>query len=119
MSSNIDPIQPEFRPQTSARVQPPNPGVGDAFGIALSRAQAVKPADPVEEIGATPPPHLADNIAAAARAWNSLAVSGRHVSFEQGPDGKLTIELQDENGNKLDGVAPSALFDLIDSEADA
>jgi hypothetical protein len=119
MSTPIDPIQPQSQPPASGRVQPPNPGAGDAFGIALSRAQAVNVPAGGEEIPATPPPHLAENIAAAARAWNSLAVSGRHVAFDTGPDGKVRIEVQDQNGNRLESLRPSSLFDLIDLEGQA
>lgn len=74
----------------------------------------------VRSIGETPPRpprHLAANIAAAGRAWDSLAAAGRHVAFEQGPDGRVTIELQDDHGNRLESVDPVQLFDLIDRES--
>ncbi len=66
---------------------------------------------------APPPPQLSERIAAAARAWDSLAASGRHVTFDAGENGRVRIELRDERGTRLAALGPSQLFDLIETEA--
>jgi hypothetical protein len=39
------------------------------------------------------------------------------VAFELGPNGRVSIELQDAEGNLLSTVGPSQLFELIDQES--
>jgi hypothetical protein len=113
VTPNIEPIQP-FTGSPSGRSVTPLRGAGD-FSAALSRAEAVAKAggDPA---AATPPPELAAHIAAASRAWDSLAASGRHIAFDQDQDGRVQIQLHDDGTAQWASVAPAALFDLIDQE---
>ena len=114
MTPNIEPIQPFSAVGASGRSAAPLRGAGD-FSAALSRAEAsAKPAGGA--VPATPPAELAAHIAAAARAWDSLAGGGQHVSFDQDQDGRLTIALHDESNGRSERGGPAALFDLIDQE---
>ncbi|MGD0980581.1 MAG: hypothetical protein ABR946_03775 [Solirubrobacteraceae bacterium] len=65
---------------------------------------------------ATPPPELAAHIEAAARAWDSLAASGRRVVFEDTPDRSLQIRLRDDDDVDLGVLTGVELFDLIGQE---
>jgi hypothetical protein len=115
VTANIDPTEPPASDEAIEHLQAAWGG-WDAPALFSSSAEELA----VPQIGETPPRpprHLAANIAAAGRAWDSLAAAGRHVAFEQGPDGRVTIELQDDHGNRLESVGPVQLFDLIDSES--
>lgn|GEM_PF-2153027 len=113
MNANIDPIPPSGSDAATPVPRMPSAVTGeDPFGLTLARAQAGRQAAALVE--PTPPPELAAHIFAAARAWDSLAAAGRHVSFEQAPNGRVSIQLQDEDGNNLESVPVGRLFDLIE-----
>ena len=118
MTANIEPIQPTPPPIGNGST-PRAAGDSGAFAVAFAKAQRAGVASVTahdKDISPSPPEHLAENIAAAGRAWASLAASGRHVVFEQGANGRVTIELQDDSGNRLESVGPTQLFELLDQE---
>jgi hypothetical protein len=115
VNSPIDPIQPFSGASPSGRSSAPLRGAGD-FSAALASAERAA-APTAGSLPAVPPPELAAHIAAAARAWDSIAASGRHVSFDEVADGGVRIQLHDESGATATSVGPSALFDLIDQES--
>lgn len=97
MTAHIDPLNPTN--------QPPR-----AFASALRQAQR----NPAGEIPPRPPAELTEQIAVAARAWEALAASDRHVSFSR-TGGRISVELTGENG-VAKPLSPSDLFDLIEQE---
>lgn len=117
MTANIDPSQPQ-PPQPASHASELGSAEHDPFAFVSALAWAEAGAVPeTDEAPPSPPRYLAANIAAARRAWDSLAAAGRHVAFELGPNGRVSIELQDAEGNLLSTVGPSQLFELIDQEA--
>jgi hypothetical protein len=112
---NIDPSQPQ-PPQGASSGSEPGSDGHDAFVSAMAWAESGAVPE-MDDAPPSPPRYLAANIAAARRAWDSLAAAGRHVAFELGPNGRVSIELQDAEGNLLSTVGPSQLFELIDQES--
>lgn len=115
MTANFDPTEPPASDEAIELLQAAWIG-SEAPELSSASAEELGVSS-IREMPPRPPRHLAANIAAAGRAWDSLAAAGRHVAFEQGPDGRVTIELQDDHGNRLESVGPVQLFDLIDSES--
>jgi hypothetical protein len=64
----------------------------------------------------TPPPELGEKIAAAAHAWSALAATNRYVVFNETVEGRVAVELQDEDGRALETLDLASLFDLIEDE---
>lgn len=114
LTANIDPTQATRH--TGPLVRAPVPaGAGNGlFGAALAKAQSADGPLGAAVDGPAPPAELADHIAAAARAWEALSQSGRHVSFSQSPDGRVSIELHDIDDDQNETLSGSGLFDLID-----
>jgi hypothetical protein len=75
---------------------------------------AQQSAQPAASLPPVPPPELSAHIAAAARAWDALSGAGRSVVFNERDDGRLSIQLQDEEGNEMQSLDGSELFGLID-----
>ncbi len=113
MTANIDPLLPPTPSGGAGRPAAPTRGTSD-FSAALARAEKAAASDAV--VGVTPPPELAAHIAAAARAWEALSASGRHVSFDDDLDGGLSIRLHDDGDGPSGRLTASQLFDLIDQE---
>jgi hypothetical protein len=115
LTANIDPTQAAAR-NTGPLVKAPAPaGAGNGpFGAALAKAQSADGPLGAPVDAPAPPAELADHIAAAARAWEALSQSGRHVSFSQSPDGRVAIELHDIDDDQTETLSGSSLFDLID-----
>ncbi len=97
MTANIDPLNPAGPPPR-------------AFASALRQAQR----NPAGEIPPTPPAELTEQIAVAARAWEALAASDRHVAFSE-TGGRASVELVAEDGVATP-LSPLGLFDLIERE---
>lgn len=104
LTPNIDRISTELAAATR-RLTPTT--------SALATAQ-----QPVAQADATlrlaPPAELASHIETAARAWDALRSNSQQVSFSESPDGRIHIELQDQDGNHLETLSGVGLFDLID-----
>lgn len=115
MTANIDPTQAAAR-NTGPLVKAPAPaGAGNGlFGAALAKASSADAPLGGAAGAPAPPPELADHIAAAARAWEALSQSGRHVSFSQSPDGRVAIQLHDIDDDQTETLSGVGLFDLID-----
>ena len=117
MTANIDPIR---SPAPPAAGQPAKTSAAAGasqtkFGEALAKARSAGAPDAV--LPPTPPAELGANIAAAARAWEALAADGRHVSFSETAEGRVSIQLSD--GESAEELTGSGLFDLIDAEGGA
>lgn len=115
MTANIDPLKqaPVGSTGAAAKLSAPTKQASGAFAAALDTAQR---AGATEAVPPSPPPELAERIASAARAWEALAASGRHVSFTQAPGGRTQIELAGDDGSAAASLTGSQLFDLIDRE---
>jgi hypothetical protein len=117
VTANFDPINTAA---LAAANQPPARATststsGSVFGAALVQAQqSLGQADSVAQ--SAPPPELAAHIEAAARAWDALSANSQHISFSESPDGRIRIELHDQDGNHLESLSGVGLFDLIDQE---
>jgi len=98
LTANIDPLNSAI---------PPSRAVASALQEAQHNGAA-------GEIPASPPEELAQTIATAARAWEALATSDRHVSFTE-TGGRIAVELTADDG-VVTRLRPSALFDLIEQE---
>ncbi len=98
LTASIDPLNP---------ASPPPQAVASALQGAQRNGAA-------GEIPPSPPEELTERIATAARAWEALAASHRHVSFSQ-TGGRIGVELTAEDG-VVTPLSPSALFDLIEQE---
>jgi hypothetical protein len=73
------------------------------------------PADTVEttdRIPAGPPPEVLDAIGRAASRHDELHAQGHRLAFETAPDGGVTVELQDLDGQLLRTLAPSEALDV-------
>ncbi len=117
MNADIDPVHSTpagstAQPQTAGARNAPPSGV---FGAALAKAQKAG-VEPATEVPPSPPPELAANIAAAARAWEALAAGGQHVAFGDPAEGRFTIELQDPHGAGSRTLTGAQLFELIDEQ---
>jgi hypothetical protein len=113
VTANIDPINRAAPGGAAPAGQPSGAGSGQ-FAAALQKAQQSQGvADAV--IPPSPPAELAGHIAAAARAWEALSAAGQHVSFTETPDGRVSINLHDEEGSG-EPLSGSSLFDLIERE---
>ena len=110
MTANIDPINSAAPPGAAAPAKQGATATGQ-FSEALAKAQGPRSADAV--IPPSPPPELADHIAAAARAWEALSASGRHVAFDGDGSGRVRIELHDGDG-RSETLSGSGLMDMID-----
>lgn len=115
MTANIDPVHlPPSIPGSPAEAsRARGAGSSGAFGAALAAAQK-SPAAESEAVPSLPPAELSAHIAAAAQAWAALAAGGQNVVFNEGAGGRLSIELQDDEGNELETLSGSQLFGLID-----
>ena len=114
MTANIDPLQPQATVSAQATGKSPaaaGKGPG-SFAAALDGAQQNAPADTLPQ---SPPPELGAHIAEAARAWEALAASGRHVSFSSSPGGRTQIELSGDHGSNS-VMSAGELFALIERE---
>jgi hypothetical protein len=98
LTANIDPLNPASPPPR-------------AFASGLQQAQRNGAAG---EIPLSPPEELTEQIATAARAWEVLAGSHRHLSFTQ-TGGRIGVEVTAEDG-VVTLLSPSAVFDLIEQE---
>jgi hypothetical protein len=90
----------------------------DVFGAALGPARQPAPL-PDALIAPSPPPQLAAHIAAAARAWDAFAAAGQQIAFSETADGRIAIELCDEDGERLEILSGAGLFNVIEDERDA
>jgi hypothetical protein len=60
-----------------------------------------------------PPPEVRREMAAAARACQTLAAQGKELRFDRSADGRVSVELIDGSGRPLDVIGPSGLFRLL------
>jgi hypothetical protein len=63
-----------------------------------------------------PPPEVQREMAAAARACQTLAAQGKELRFDRTADGRVSVELIDVAGCPLD-LTPSGLFSLLQQAA--
>ncbi len=64
-------------------------------------------------IPAAPPSEVLDAIGVAARAYDRLQASGRQVHFDlNGDAGKLTVQVQDLERNRLGTLSFAKLLDI-------
>jgi hypothetical protein len=80
-----------------------------------------KGADFVRDLAAastvpSPPPEVSAEVQDAARAAARLHELGRELRFERGDDGRLRVELQDQDGNVLRQVPTAEIFDFADGK---
>lgn len=68
---------------------------------------------PSKILPSVPPRELDDAIEAAAKRAAGLAALGHELNFEIGPDGKLSIELRDLDGNSVREVSPTRAVDAL------
>ena len=90
----------------------PQPDERRDLGEALERAERALVMGSIPPFEG-PPPEVQREIAAAQRAWRSLAAQGREVRFEAHADGHVSIELTDRAGHPLDEIGPLGLFRLL------
>jgi hypothetical protein len=100
-------------PSDSARCRTAAPAQSAAAGAASERS-VISPDGTVPSV--TPPPELGEKIAAAAHAWAALAATNRYVVFSETVEGRIAVELQDEDGLQLETLNLTGLFDLIEDE---
>lgn len=115
MTANMDPLQPAANGPTGSAPSSPSSSRKDAgkFGAGLGAAQRNDPA--AEPLTPTFPLELSANIAAAARAWDTLAAAGQSVSFDDSGE-RLRIVLAGEHGSEAMTLSGSELFALIDRD---
>lgn len=104
-------------------------GVGSAQGPArvgparavqaasTGRAEHLDEAVDVRTMPSSPPPEVLDAVRNAAGAYDRLRASGRQVQF--GVDqttGRLSVQLQDLQGNTMSSVTPSQVLAIADGE---
>lgn len=106
MTANLDPSD-SARRRTVARAQ-------SAAAYAAGERSAISTDGTVPSM--TPPPELGEKIAAAAHAWAALAATNRYVVFSETLEGRITVELQDEDGQQLETLNLAGLFDLIEDQ---
>ena len=68
---------------------------------------------PSKILPAAPPRELDLAIEAAAKRAAGLSALGHELNFEVGPDGKLSIELRDLDGNTIREVSPTKAVDAL------
>lgn len=118
MTANIDPLKsaPTGPGEAAPKPQAPAHQPSGTFAAALRSAERTTAAS---DIPPSPPPELAERIAAAARAWSALAAEGRYISFTDSPEGGTRIELTADDGRDATQLTASDLFALIDREGAA
>lgn len=82
------------------------------LGEALARAERVVMTGSVVPFEG-PPPEVQREMVAAQRAWRNLAAQGREVRFGTGADGRVSVELTDRAGDRVDHIGPIGLFRLL------
>jgi hypothetical protein len=61
----------------------------------------------------SPPPEIANAIAAASHAYEELSATGQQVHFDDS-EGAVAVELQDLEGNPLSTLSASEALALAD-----
>jgi hypothetical protein len=87
----------------------------DTLARAKSTARRMRARRPQELLAGTletPPPEVQRELAAAARACETLAAQGKELRFDRSADGRVQVELIDVSGCPLD-LTPTGLFQLL------
>ena len=64
----------------------------------------------------SPPPEVSREVRDAARAAARLHELGRELRFEHGDDGRLQVELRDQDGTVLRQVPTAEIFDFAEGK---
>ncbi len=88
--------------RTSASFAPPSSrAVGGGGAVAL------------DTLPASPPQQVLDEMASAARTYDSLRAAGRELHFaHDGQSGRMTIEVRDAGGQVLRTLSPAQALDV-------
>ena len=115
-------LNPALRvPGAARRRCAPTPAdvASSAFADTLARAKSTarrmrarRPSGVLVGTLETPPPEVERELAAAARASETLAAQGKELRFDRNTDGRVLVELIDVSGRPLD-VTPTGLFQLL------
>jgi hypothetical protein len=121
MEANLNPAVRLPAAARHRRAAPPAAHASGAFADTLVRAKrtarrmrarresAVVASSAVLD---APPPEVEREMAAAARASQTLAAEGKELRFDVSPDGRVLVELVDVGGQPLD-LTPAGLFQLL------
>ena len=82
-----------------------------------SRAQAAAPAQPVaavtvDTLPASPPPQVLEEMADAAKVFDTLRAQARELHFETTGDGRVTVTVRDLDGNVIRTIPPAKALDV-------
>jgi hypothetical protein len=115
-------LNPAIRVSGAARrrcAPTPAAAASSAFADTLARAKSTarrmrarRPSGLLVGTLETPPPEVQRELAAAARASQTLAAQGKELRFDRSADGRVQVELIDVSGRPLD-VTPTGLFKLL------
>jgi flagellar protein FlaG len=96
------------------------PADGSAPASVASRPAAAAdqatptPAVRADVIPASPPPEVADEVAAAFLRAAQLADAGRELHFAEDPgSGRIVVEVRDLDGTVVRTIAPSEALDIM------
>jgi hypothetical protein len=98
------------RPAAPPPLSPRDPDLD--LSAALARAERAFAAGGVTPLEG-PPPEVQRELAQAERAWQRLAAQGREVRFGTGADGRVSVELTDMAGHRVEPIGPAGLFRLL------
>jgi hypothetical protein len=115
-------LNPAVRVSATARrrcAPTPAGAASSAFADTLARARSTarrmrarRPSELLVPALETPPPEVQRELAAAARACQTLAAQGKELRFDRSADGRVQVELIDVAGRPLD-LTPTGLFQLL------
>lgn len=118
------------RSDRTTMIDPIVPPVGHVDAVSpFSSAPPVAPAQPssgvaapieattLDTVPSSPPAEVMDAVSAAHGVHDDLAAAGRQVSFHVGDDGRVTLRIDDLDGNPQSAHLPAGrVFDILDGE---
>ena len=111
MSAPIPPLQATDGVTNTSRVRPTGAG-----GLACAPASPPTAAEPpvrLDTLPGSPPPEVLDEIAAAAKAYETLRAQGHEVRFSSDEQsGAAKVELRDSSGKTVRTLSAAEAIEL-------
>jgi hypothetical protein len=106
-------VPPPTTPPGAARTpSTPRPAPRAEIDFAAQLGIAVAAERERDEIPSSPPPEVRAQVAAAARRHDELAAAGRRLHFDMGDDGRVRVEVHDDEGLVLRQIPLSEALDV-------